>query len=114
VQAIAARASRTAPHFGASTTWLGLPCAYWPVRAQEKVAPIHAKGAPPIVVVGTRGDPATPYSWAVSLAHQLKSGRLVTYEGDGHTAYGSSDCVDSAVNNYLLKLTEPAKGTTCK
>jgi TAP-like protein len=114
MQAVAARATRAAPHFGASTTWLGLPCAYWPVPAQEKIAPIHAKGAPAIVVVGTRGDPATPYSWAVSLAQQLDSGRLLTYDGDGHTAYGSSDCVDAAVNDYLLKLTPPPNRTSCK
>jgi pimeloyl-ACP methyl ester carboxylesterase len=113
VQAIAARATRAAPHFGATTTWLGLPCAYWPVRAREEVAPIHAKGAPPIIVVGTRGDPATPYAWAKSLARQLDAGRLLTYEGDGHTAYGSSDCIDTAVDNYLLKLTEPATGARC-
>jgi hypothetical protein len=114
MQAIATRATRAAPHFGASTTWLGLPCAYWPVAAQEKVAPIHAKGAPPIVVVGTRGDPATPYGWAKSLARELHSGRLLTYEGDGHTAYGSSDCITAAVNDYVLKLTPPTPGTTCK
>ena len=113
MQAVAARATRAAPHFGASTAWLGLPCAYWPVRAQEKVAPIHAEGAPPIIVVGTRGDPATPYTWAVSLAKQLDSGRLLTYEGDGHTAYGDSECIDTAVNDYLLKLTQPANGTSC-
>jgi pimeloyl-ACP methyl ester carboxylesterase len=114
MQTVAARATRAAPHFGASTTWLGLPCAYWPVPAQEKIEPIHARGAPAILVVGTRGDPATPYSWAVSLAQQLSSGRLLTYDGDGHTAYGSSDCVDTAVNDYLLKLTPPAKRTSCK
>jgi len=114
VEAVASRATREAPHFGASTTWLGLPCTFWPVRAAEKVAPIRAQGAPPILVVGTRGDPATPYAWAKSLAQQLESGRLLTYDGDGHTAYGSSDCIGGAVNNYLLKRAEPATGTRCK
>jgi hypothetical protein len=83
------------------------------VREREKVAPIHGRGAPPIIVVGTLGDPATPYAWAKSLATELQSGRLLTYEGDGHTAYGSSDCIDHAVNEYLLTRTEPATGTRC-
>jgi pimeloyl-ACP methyl ester carboxylesterase len=113
VQAIATRARRVAPHFGAATAWLGLPCTYWPAREREKVAPIHGRGAPPIIVVGTLGDPATPYAWAKSLATELQSGRLLTYEGDGHTAYRSSDCIDHAVDEYLLKRTEPASGTRC-
>jgi pimeloyl-ACP methyl ester carboxylesterase len=114
VQQLAARAARAAPHFGASTVWLGLPCTLWPVAAVGKVAPIHAPGAPPIVVVGTTHDPATPFSWAQSLAAQLRSGRLLTVEGESHTAYGRGDeCVDGNVDRYLLELAVPARGTRC-
>jgi hypothetical protein len=75
---------------------------------------IRAAGADPIVVVGTTRDPATPYAWARSLAGQLASGRLVTYDGDGHTAYGRhNDCVDSAVNRYLVEGQPPAAGLRC-
>ena len=55
---------------------------------------LTAPGAAPILVVGTTGDPATPYEWAKGLASQLSSGRLLTWEGYGHTAYGQgSSCV---------------------
>jgi hypothetical protein len=65
-------------------------------------------------VIGTTGDPATPYHGAVALADQLESGVLLTYEGEGHTAYGrSNDCVANAVDTYLLKGTLPPDGTRC-
>ena len=54
------------------------------------------------LVVGTTGDPATPYSQAVSLSKLLSGAILLTFEGEGHTAYGSSDCVDDFVEDYLM------------
>lgn len=104
----------SSPHFGTTLAWSSLVCGYWPVHATGHAERIEAKGAAPILVVGTTRDPATPYAWAVSLAHQLSSGRLLTYVGDGHTAYGrGSDCIDSAVNAYLLSDALPAPSTRC-
>jgi pimeloyl-ACP methyl ester carboxylesterase len=105
---------QASPHFGTDLAWMSLSCAYWPVRASGVPHTIRAAGADPIVVVGTTRDPATPYAWARSLAGQLASGRLVTYDGDGHTAYGRhNDCVDSAVNRYLVEGQPPAAGLRC-
>ncbi|GAA2272257.1 proteinase [Streptomyces ruber] len=105
---------KVSPTFGRGLAWATLNCAYWPVRATGAPHRIEAEGAAPIVVVGTTRDPATPYGWARSLASQLSSGRLLTYEGDGHTAYGrGNDCVDSAINAYLLRGTPPAEGKRC-
>ncbi len=50
-------------------------------------------GAPPILVVGTTGDPVTPYKWAVSLAGELSGGVLLTWQGQSHVAYFYSSCV---------------------
>jgi pimeloyl-ACP methyl ester carboxylesterase len=78
------------------------------------VHPVHAAGAPPILVIGTTRDPATPYVWAQALAHQLKSGVLLTYQGDGHTAYLRHDsCIDAAVKTYIDAQTTPKPGTSC-
>ena len=75
---------------------------------------IANRGAPPILVVGTTGDPATPYEWARALSTELRSGVLVTYDGDGHTAYDTgSACVDRLVDDYLINRTAPADGTRC-
>jgi pimeloyl-ACP methyl ester carboxylesterase len=89
-------------------------CAQWPVPAVEDPVPIAAEGAPPIVVIGTTNDPATPYAWAEGLAEQLSSGVLLTYVGEGHTAYGrSNDCIAGAVDAYLIQGTVPADGMRC-
>ena len=54
------------------------------------------------LVIGTTGDPATPYQQAVSLAKILSGATLLTFQGEGHTAYGSEPCVNDHVENYLL------------
>ncbi|WP_328933533.1 MULTISPECIES: alpha/beta hydrolase [unclassified Streptomyces] len=105
---------KASPVFGDGLAWASLSCAYWPVKATGEPHRIEAKGAAPLVVVGTTRDPATPYPWAQSLAHQLSSARLLTYVGDGHTAYGrGSSCIDSAIDAYLLRGTAPGEGKRC-
>lgn len=105
---------KASPVFGEGLAWASLNCAYWPVAPTGEPHRIEAEGAAPIVVVGTTRDPATPYRWARSLAGQLASGRLLTYQGDGHTAYGrGSACIDSTINAYLLRGTPPAKQKRC-
>ncbi|MFJ9061888.1 alpha/beta hydrolase [Streptomyces sp. NPDC102409] len=102
------------PVFGRGFAWAALNCDSWPVEPTGTPNRTEAEGAAPIVVVGTTRDPATPYKWAESLADQLSSGSLLTYEGDGHTAYGrGSDCIDTAINTYLLDGTPPKDGKKC-
>ncbi|MEU1617785.1 alpha/beta hydrolase [Streptomyces sp. NPDC005722] len=102
------------PHFGKNLAWSSLICTYWAVPPTGKPHRIEATGADPILVVGTTRDPATPYAWAKSLAGQLDSGVLLTYNGDGHTAYArGSNCIDAAVNRYLLDGTPPVDGKSC-
>lgn len=109
----AAEATKS-PRFGAYIAWGSLPCAYWPVKGDDTGRRITADGAPPIVVIGTTRDPATPYEWSQALSTQLKSGRLITYEGDGHTAYKTgSQCVDRLVDRYLISGTPPDDGARC-
>ncbi|MFC8333357.1 alpha/beta hydrolase [Streptomyces olivaceus] len=105
---------KASPVFGEGLAWASLNCTYWPVQPTGEPHRIKAAGATPIVVVGTTRDPATPYRWAEALADQLSSGRLLTYEGDGHTAYGrGSTCIDSAIDTYLLTGTAPKDGKRC-
>ena len=106
---------KAAPFFGAMVDWSGLPCAYWKADTTSAPHTIAAQGAGPILVVGTTNDPATPYSWAQHLAEELSSGRLLTMNGDGHTAYRrGSTCIDSAVDGYFLTGALPASGTVCQ
>ena len=104
----AASLAKQYPRFGAFIAWGDLPCTYWPAKAEQAPHPIRAAGAAPILVVGTIRDPATPYAWAQALASELESGALLTWDGDGHTAYRrGSSCVDSAVDGYLLRGVVP-------
>jgi len=110
----ATKFAKLSPDFGAAIEYGSLPCAFWKVPPVEKVHKVHAAGAPPILVIGTTRDPATPYVWAQALARQLKSGVLLTHDGDGHTAYLDHDpCVDAVVKAYIDNLTTPKVGTTC-
>ncbi len=114
VRRIAGRAERAAPVFGASNAWLGLPCTFWPAKPDGEPGPIHAAGAPPILVIGTTDDPATPYESARALSRELQSGRLLTYVGEGHTAYGHGvSCIDDKVDTYLVTGALPRPGTRC-
>jgi hypothetical protein len=91
----------------------GVTCPLWPVAPAPKPPDITAPGAAPIVVIGTTGDPATPYEYAVTMAEKLSSGVLVTWDGEGHLAYGSSACVRGLVQAYLEDDKVPAKGSRC-
>lgn len=105
---------RAAPVLGPQLAFGAAQCAGWPYPPAWERGPITAAGSSDILVIGTTNDPATPYVWAQALAGQLENGHLVTYEGEGHTAYNKgSDCVDAAVDDYLVDGVVPATGLTC-
>jgi pimeloyl-ACP methyl ester carboxylesterase len=112
-KAFADEARRLSPRFGGSVANELLPCATWPTRSSAVPTALTAPGAPPILVVGNTGDPATPYGNAVAVAGRLGSGVLVTADIDGHTAYGVDRCVTRTVDRYLIDLTVPPSGTRC-
>ena len=103
-----------APTFGGMTAIVDLGCQAWGHNGTREPAPIHAKGAAPILVVGSTGDPATPYEWARSLADQLDTGRLLTREGNGHVAYGRAAACTQLVDTYLLSGELPSPGRVCR
>ncbi|WP_030419110.1 alpha/beta hydrolase [Streptomyces sp. NRRL F-5065] len=111
------RFEEISPVFGAFLGWDTAGwCHDWPVPGQHETPEVSAPGADPILVVGNTGDPATPYEGARRMADELGQdvGVLLTWKGEGHGAYGSgSDCVDSAIDGYLLKGTVPEDGTVC-
>ncbi|MFG6191408.1 alpha/beta hydrolase [Nonomuraea sp. JJY05] len=107
-----AAAMKISPLFGSEGS--GGLCRVWPAKGSDQARHVNATGSAPIVVVGGKGDPATPYEWAPKLTAQLKTARLVTYEGEGHGAYLSgSKCVLELVDSYLIEGKLPQKGATC-
>jgi len=94
---------KVAPFFGDYLAWSNLSCTYWKAPATDKPHAISAPGSPMILVVGTLHDPATPFAWAKSLSKQLHKSTLLTFDGDGHTAYmQGSPCIDKVVDNYFI------------
>ena len=114
MRADAATIAKSAPTVGEFFSYSGTLCAQWPVPAVGGLSDYSAKGAPPILVIGTTNDPATPYVWAQGLASELSSGVLLTHVGEGHGVYGLGNaCATSAVDNFFLDGTTPAVGTRC-
>ncbi|MGV0111474.1 alpha/beta hydrolase [Arthrobacter sp. CP30] len=108
------RLIEASPTFGRFLAFGGVTCAPWTYPPVAEPAPLRAPGADPILVIGTTGDPATPYAWSTALADQLESGVHVTWEGEGHTAYGrSNDCILDLVDDYFIDGTVPADGARC-
>ena len=106
----------TAPVLGRYWQFGGLRCGSWPFPEAEKPSDYSAAGAPTILVIGTTGDPATPYSQAQSLANDiLKDGFLMTYNGEGHTIYGNQvKCIDQVVDRFFLTGELPASDPNCR
>ena len=110
----AQKLTAAAPVIGPYMSYGDIGCASWPYKSTLERGPLAAKGSAPILVVGTTNDPATPYVWAKNLASQLENGHLLTYKGEGHTAYNKSNsCVNDTVDAFLVDGTVPEKGTTC-
>jgi pimeloyl-ACP methyl ester carboxylesterase len=114
IGAQAAQLQKQYPPLGDFIGWGQTSCQVWPLPGVTPSHKITAKGAQPIVVVGTTDDPATPYEWAKSLASQLSLGRLLTREGQGHAAYQQgNECIDLAIDRYLVHGSLPKDGAVC-
>ncbi len=103
---------KASPLFGPMLQYSALHCAYWPVDGRGLEQP-SIKGVPPILLIGATGDPVTPYDWAKQMNSEIPGSVLLTRDGNGHTSYGITDCIDSAADRYLLNLALPAPHTVC-
>lgn len=112
----AAIAEITAPGFGQLWTWSSSPCATttWTARDEDSYrGPFTRRTAQTVLVVGNYWDPATNYAGAQRVSKLLPNSRLLSSNSWGHTAYGTSKCVTSSVDKYLLTTTVPAAGKVC-
>jgi pimeloyl-ACP methyl ester carboxylesterase len=101
-------------YFGRIWTWASSLCAEWYAADRDRyTGPFTAKTANPVLVVGTRFDPATRYEGAVAVAGLLPNSRLLTVNGWGHTSLFISSCADQVVSRYLLAVVTPPPGTSC-
>jgi hypothetical protein len=105
-----------APTLGRYWQFGALRCESWPFEMKQSPVSYKATGAPTILVVGTTGDPATPYAQAQALAGEiLDDAFLLTYNGEGHTIYGQQvDCVDDVVDEFFLTAELPDTDPNCQ
>jgi pimeloyl-ACP methyl ester carboxylesterase len=99
-----------APLFGPYLAYGGLTCKYFGQAQEVTVAP--TKTINPIIVIGTTGDPATPYEWAQGLNKLLTNSVLVSLTGEGHTGQGQGNaCIDDQIDDFYLKGKVPTTST---
>ncbi len=99
-------------YFGRLWTWVSSICAEWPTAdADRYTGPFDKLTANPVLVIGTRYDPATRYEGAVTVDGLLPNSRLLTVEGWGHTSLFLSQCADAIASTYLLTSNAPATST---
>ena len=108
-----------APIFGPYLAYSSITCKFFTAPAKDKFTrptnKITSIDTAPIIIIGTTGDPATPYEWAVGLSKIFTSSKLITLNADGHTGQGrGSACVDDAVDAYLLEGKSPKKNLNCR
>jgi hypothetical protein len=88
-------------------------CAFWPVPPTTVPHQISVSGLPPMLVVSTTNDPATPYQAGVDLAKQLGAA-LLTFDGTQHTVvFQGNQCVDDVAARYLVDMSVPPAGARC-
>lgn len=96
--------------------WATSACAGMPKPAKNDVlGDVVVRGSPPVLVIGTTGDPATPYAGAQAVVGRIDGARLLTFDDTGHTAFGTarSDCIDAAVTAYLVDAVLPPPDAHC-
>jgi pimeloyl-ACP methyl ester carboxylesterase len=99
-----------APLFGPYLAYGGLTCKYFGQSREVAMAPTKTTNS--IVVIGTTGDPATPYEWAQGLNKLLINSVLVSLTGEGHTGQGQGNaCIDDQIDDFYLTGKVPTTST---
>ncbi|AYY14012.1 alpha/beta hydrolase [Actinobacteria bacterium YIM 96077] len=107
-------ADEKAPHFGRFRAWTGLNCEYMRITDDDAyTGPWEQDVDSPVLVIGTRFDPATPYESTQPYADHFPDAHILTVDGWGHTILNKSSCADEAVGAYLVELETPEEGSTC-
>ncbi|MEU7024058.1 alpha/beta hydrolase [Streptomyces sp. NPDC046203] len=98
-----------------SNAWMNLPCATWSGERQKPTQVKTGKGLPPVLIVQSERDAATPYAGAVELHKRFKGSRLITEKNAGsHGVTGLvNPCINSRVDAYLLNGKVDSADVTC-
>ncbi|MBB5080628.1 alpha/beta hydrolase [Nonomuraea endophytica] len=105
---------RKAPFLTWPNAWYNAPCAYWPVPGGKPPRIQGAKELPPVLMLQSKGDAATPYVGALNMRKLFPTARMLTESGGNHgISLAGNRCVDKALAAYLADTTVPKFGATC-
>ncbi|WP_026248717.1 alpha/beta hydrolase [Streptomyces sp. LaPpAH-108] len=109
------RLNKDYPFMTWANAWMNLPCATWPAKQHTPVEVTTHRGLPPVLIVQSTNDAATPYEGAVSLHKRFKNSRLITERDAGsHGVTGLvNPCINERVDAYLLKGQLDRSDVTC-
>ncbi|WP_326695657.1 alpha/beta hydrolase [Streptomyces sp. NBC_01387] len=109
------RLNKDYPFLTWSNAWMNLPCATWPAKQQTPVEVHTGKGLPPVLIVQSTRDAATPFQGAVDLHQRFKGSRLIIEKDAGsHGVTGLvNPCINSRVDSYLLTGSTDRHDVTC-
>lgn len=107
--------ARRAPFHTWENLRANLPCAYWSGRSARPVDVRAAPGRlPPLLLLASTRDAATPYEGAVHTWRRLPGSSLVTEVGSGtHGVADGNECADRHLAAYLLKGVTPGPAADC-
>ncbi|MBK1784661.1 alpha/beta hydrolase [Prauserella cavernicola] len=83
--------------------WLVQPCIFWKNKP-AKLPKLDGEGVPPVLIVQSEHDPATPIEGARRAHEAFEGSRMLTItdEGDHGIYAGGNDCADGVVEDYLV------------
>ncbi|MFZ3468842.1 alpha/beta hydrolase [Streptomyces sp. 4.24] len=100
-----------------SNAWMNLPCATWKSKQSNpiEVGVGPGRGLPPVLIVQSERDAATPYKGGVSLHKRLAGSRLITEQNAGSHGVTNlvNPCINTRVDTYLLTGKVDAKDVKC-
>lgn len=85
----------------------GSLCSGWPIPPANPAHRPQIVDGPPVLIINSLHDPATPHEWAEGVARNTPNATLLTYAGWGHGIYDRSPCTTRAADQYLIDLTIP-------
>jgi pimeloyl-ACP methyl ester carboxylesterase len=115
-QRVANNFERAQPWFGRYWTWASSTCAGWSqfAKADAFSGPFNVTTSAPLLIIGNSHDPATPISGATAANKLFTGSRLLESKSWGHGALDTGGCVTDAMRDYLISLSLPAVGATCR
>lgn len=114
IQGLAERARGRSGPLGSWVVWGDARCAAWPQAAAPYPGPWTTPTPVPVLVIGHRFDPVSPFQSSLAMARELQQGLLLSVNGFGHTVLRNpSACVAGYETAYVLSGLVPPLGTVC-